>query len=122
VAPGGLQPRAVPPSPALLAAKDAVSRLVLSWDDALADRVAAVNLFLDRSRERRRAELERLRGQVGACRPDPGFAVVENALRGQWLLRCERGLARVSVTLAPTLPPTVQYLEVRPEPPAAPRR
>ncbi|HSK08948.1 MAG TPA: serine hydrolase domain-containing protein [Vicinamibacterales bacterium] len=120
---GGLQPRAVQPSPALVAAKDAVSRLVMAWDDGLADRVAAVNLFLDRSRERRRAELERLNAQLGACRPDPGFAVVENALRGQWLLRCDRGRARVSVTLAPTMPPTVQYLEVRPEPPAgAPNR
>lgn len=115
---GGLAPRAVQPSPALRDAKDAVSRLVTAWDDALIDRLAAVNLFLDRSRSRRRAEFERLRTQLGACRADEEFEFVENALRGDWLLQCERGRARASVTLAPTLPPTVQYLEVQALPPS----
>jgi CubicO group peptidase (beta-lactamase class C family) len=111
---GGLQPREVQPSAALLAAKDAVSSLVARWDDGLVDRIAAVNLFLDRSKDRRRAEFERLRDQLGPCRADEGFEYVENALRGDWLLRCARGRARAAVTLAPTMPPTVQYLEVRP--------
>ena len=41
---------AIEPSPALTAARDAVSRLVVKWDDAVADRIAAENLFLDQSR------------------------------------------------------------------------
>ena len=110
---GGLQPRAVQPSPALLAAKDAVSRLVTAWDDPLVERIAAVNLFLDRTKDRRRGEFERLRAQLGECRADDRFEFVENALRGEWLLQCERGRARAEVTLAPTMPPTVQHLEVR---------
>jgi hypothetical protein len=110
---GGLQPRVAQPSPALVAAKEAVSQLVVSWDDALADRIAAMNLFLDRSKDRRRSELDQLRANLGACRADEGFEFVENGLRGEWLLRCERGLARAVVTLAPTMPPTVQHLEVR---------
>src|SRR5918993_496239 len=57
---GALQPRVVQPSPALLAARDAVARLVVRWDDAAADRIAAQNLYLDESKERRRAAIARL--------------------------------------------------------------
>ncbi len=110
---GGLQPRTVQPSPALTQAKADASTLVSAWDDSTADRIAAVNLFLDRSRERRRAELERLRTEVGTCRPDGDFEFVENPLRGEWLFTCERGQLRASVTLAPTIPPLVQHLEVQ---------
>jgi hypothetical protein len=42
---------------------------------------------------------------VGPCRPGAGFDRVENALRGEWTLPCERGALRVSITLAPTEPP-----------------
>ena len=108
---GGLQPRAPQPSPALSDARDAVSRLIVSWDDALADRIAAENLFLDQSRERRRKHVDDLRREHGACRTDGPFDV-ENALRGQWVMPCDRGSLRVAITLAPTTPPTVQFLDV----------
>jgi hypothetical protein len=84
-----------------------------SWDDGLADRVAAVNLFLDRSKERRKAELDRFRTELGACRAADDFAHVENPLRGEWLFACDRGQLRAEVTLAPTMPPLVQHLELR---------
>ena len=113
---GGLVPRTVQPSPALSSAKDSVSALVSAWDDRIADRIAAVNLFLDRSRDRRRAELERFRSEMGTCRAADTFSRVENPLRGDWLLTCDRGQLRASVTLAPTMPPLVQYLEIRPVP------
>jgi CubicO group peptidase (beta-lactamase class C family) len=115
---GGLQPRVTQPSPALASAREAVSRLVVQWDDRLADNIAAVNLFLDQSKEVRRRRLEDLRGQLGACRMDAGFDV-ENSLRGSWTMTCDRGTLRVSITLAPTIPPKVQYLDVRPAPPGA---
>jgi len=111
---GGLQPRLVQPSPALVSARDDVSRLIIEWDDALADRIAAENLFLDRSKDRRRREIEDLRSKAGACTAPAGFDRVENALRGTWTMRCERGALQVAITLAPTMPPTVQYLAVRP--------
>ena len=111
---GGLQPREVVPSPALVAARDAVSSLVIKWDDALADRIAAENLFLDRSKDRRRKEIEELRAAAGQCSAPEKFDNVENALRGQWTLSCERGRLQVAITLAPTMPPTVQFLSVRP--------
>jgi len=108
---GGLQPRVPQPSLSLLAAKDAVSRLIINWDDTLADSIAADNLFLDEPKERHRAQFEQLRTRHGACRPDAGFDV-ENALRGVWKMTCDRGSLRVGITLAPTMPPRVQSLSV----------
>jgi CubicO group peptidase (beta-lactamase class C family) len=113
---GGLQPREVRPSAALVAARDDVSKLVVRWDDELAEKIAAENLFLDRSKDRRRKEIEDLRSKVGVCSAPDRFDIVENALRGQWTMSCERGKLQVAVTLAPTMPPGVQYLSVRSAP------
>ncbi|MEO6436749.1 MAG: serine hydrolase domain-containing protein [Tepidisphaeraceae bacterium] len=113
---GALTRRQPEPSAALLAAKDDVTRLVNQWDDRLADRLAAVNLFLDESKDRRRRQITSLRESVGMCRA--GTFDVENALRGQWNMTCEKGTLRVAITLAPTMPPKVQYLSVQPAPAA----
>jgi hypothetical protein len=120
---GGLEPRAPQPSSALVEARDDVSRLVMRWDDRSADRIAAANLYRDLSKERRRAALEALHRTVGACTvPPAGFELVENALRGQWVMNCERGRLRVAITLAPTMPPRVQAWTVRPAPAGDPAR
>ena len=108
---GALAPRVPRPAPALVDASNAVNRLIANWDHALADSIAADNLFLDESRERRRVRLEVLRAAHGVCRPD-GAIDAENALRGTWKLMCDRGALRVGITLAPTAPPTVQFLSV----------
>jgi len=111
---GGLKPRMPRPSPALNAMRDSVSRLVDRWDDKLADDIAAENLFLDISKDRRRADVERVRGSLGACTPPTAFDVVENALRGRWTMKCERGNVQIGITLAPTMPPKVQFIRVMP--------
>jgi CubicO group peptidase (beta-lactamase class C family) len=118
---GGLRPRSPRPSPALTSARDTVSKLIARWDDKLADGIAAENLFLDRSKDRRRGEIDALRARVGVCTPGGDFDVVENALRGQWTMSCERGKLQVAITLAPTMPPRVQFLEIRPAPETMPR-
>jgi hypothetical protein len=110
---GGLQPRPANPSTVLVEARDAVSALIVRWDDEAAEKLAAGNLFLDRSKPRRRKEVEELTAAVGACAAPTSFDVVENALRGQWTLSCERGKLEVAITLAPTMPPRVQHLAVR---------
>ena len=86
-----------------------VTRLIQRWDDALADRIAANNLFLDRAKERRHLDIDALREKHGACSAEGAF-VAENALRGAWVMPCERGALRVAITLAPVVPPKVQYL------------
>jgi CubicO group peptidase (beta-lactamase class C family) len=113
---GGLVPRQVVPSAALVAARNDVSKLVVRWDDGLADRIAAGNLFMDRSKDRRRSDIQDLTTKVGQCAPADRFDAIENALRGSWTMACERGRLQVAITLAPTMPPKVQYLSVRPAP------
>jgi CubicO group peptidase (beta-lactamase class C family) len=115
---GALQPRVAQPSPALVSARDAVAGLIVKWDDAIADRIAAQNLYLDEAKDRRRAAIEKLVAQVGACTAGSGFDRVENALRGDWTMKCARGDLRVAITLAPTSPPLVQHLSVTPASPA----
>ncbi len=122
IATGAFQAREQRPSPELVAARDAVSRLVLRWDDGLATRIAAENLFLDRSMDRRKKEIENLLANVGSCTAPDRFDFVENALRGQWTMNCERGRLQVSITLAPTMPPAVQFMSVRPAPAEVPDR
>jgi len=109
---GGLKPRTVQPSPELAAAKADVSRLVNQWSDTLAARIAADNLFLDQPQATWRTRLEALTRLHGRCTPAAGITA-ENALRGNWRMECERGWENVAITLAPTRPATVQYLEVQ---------
>lgn len=118
---GALTRRQPEPSAALLAARTDVMQLINAWDDDLADRVAAMNLFLDESKDRRRQHITRLRDQVGQCHAATGLDA-ENALRGQWTMACERGFLRVAITLSPTIPPKVQHLSVQPAPADPPAR
>jgi CubicO group peptidase (beta-lactamase class C family) len=110
---GGLEQRTPQPAPVLLTRRDQVTRLIDHWDDALADSLAAMNLYRDESKPRRRAAIERLVTNAGGSCRNEGPFVAENALRGRWRMRCANGDIGVSITLAPTEPATVQYLEVR---------
>jgi CubicO group peptidase (beta-lactamase class C family) len=106
-----LPARSVPPAPALIAARAQVNRLLDRWDDELADRLFADNFFLDESRSRWLADLEKLVARHGALAED-GALQVENALRGRWKLRGERGWCWLWISLTPTVPPLVQALEI----------
>jgi hypothetical protein len=106
---GGLIRRTPVPAPSLLAARDAVGRLLERWDDGIAKEAFASSLFLDRPAATVRAALEKLHSAHGACQPATSIDA-ENALRGRWRLTCERGWIDLSVTLAPTMPPRIQAL------------
>jgi hypothetical protein len=114
---GGLAARAPEPAAALLALRDQVGRLVGRWDDALADSIAAMNLYLDEPKDRRRRAIEKLRVEAGEGCRNEGPIDAENALRGRWRMRCGTGALDVSITLAPTEPPRVQFLDVSAAPP-----
>jgi CubicO group peptidase (beta-lactamase class C family) len=102
--------RPVRADPGLLAARDAVDGLVEGWDDGAAGRLFTPNVDLDRPLAERRAELEGLRERHGALARDGDFEP-EDALRGHWRLRGERGHVDLDITMAPTVPPLVQTLD-----------
>ncbi|MCA0374707.1 MAG: beta-lactamase family protein [Gemmatimonadetes bacterium] len=109
---GALQPRTIEPSPVLLAMQQQTTRLVQNWQPALADSIAAMNLYRDESAPRRAAAIKQLVDAAGGdCQPD-GPIWAENALRGLFKLRCARGALRVGITLAPTTPARVQEFTV----------
>jgi hypothetical protein len=114
---GALQARVVQPSQALLTAQSEVSQLIIKWDDSLANRIAADNLFLDVAADVRASRWKELAQQHGVCRPATSIDP-ENALRGEWRMTCDRGWLNVYITLAPTMPPKVQLININPVMPA----
>ena len=114
---GALKPRELPVAPMLTSTRDAIFDLWRNWDDAKASSLAANNLFLDTPATQRKADIERLKARVGACK-DVTAVEPENLLRGVFRLNCERGTVRVTFTLAPTQPPTVQHLSFADNPPS----
>lgn len=111
---GALVAREPQPAPVLETRRAQVTRLVQQWSAPLADSLAAMNLFRDESAERRAAQIAAVRDAAGGQCVNEGPFVVENALRGRWRMRCARGDLVVSITLAPTMPATVQLLRVQP--------
>jgi len=111
--------RAGPKRARIPPARSEVLALLEGWNDDRAETLAAVNLFRDRSIDRRRAEFVALHEAVGSCRDTGAFLPLENPLRGVWTLDCQRGTLRAELTLAPTVPPLVQHLEVAQVPPGS---
>jgi len=109
----GICPPAVEPAAALADARADVIQLLAGWDDALADRLFAGNFFLDEDRGRWQARLETLRAHYGNLQADGAFEV-ENKLRGAWKMAGDRGECRVSISMAPTVPPRVQEMTIEP--------
>jgi CubicO group peptidase (beta-lactamase class C family) len=110
---GALQPRQLPPAPVLTATRDSIVRLWNKWNDREAENLAADNLLLDTSAERRRKEIEKIKSDVGECR-QIGAVRPENLLRGKFRMNCERGFVDAAFTLAPTMPPKLQLLRFTP--------
>ena len=110
---GALQPRVMKPAPALLQAQADISQLIVKWDDALANRIMADNVSLDTPLETRKARWQALAKDHGTCSPATTIEP-ENALRGSWQMKCERGWLDVGITLAPTMPPKVQAIGIAP--------
>jgi CubicO group peptidase (beta-lactamase class C family) len=109
---GGLKKRELPASPILSQMRDHIVNLWKSWDDAEAKQIAAMNLFLDAPVAQRRAEIQKLKDEVGECSA-AGPVIAENWLRGQFKMTCGKGAIGVFFTLAPTQPPAVQHLAFR---------
>jgi uncharacterized protein (DUF2342 family) len=108
---GLVPPRYAPPaSPALLAARDGMLRLLEGWDDALVDELFAMNVFKDEDRNRRRAQLVALHEKCGTLTASD--QAIESSTRATFVLKGERQGARLSLMLSPEIPPRVQWYRV----------
>ena len=93
---GGLQPRTIEPSPALIvgARRGREARREVGRRGGGSDRGGEP--VPRQSKERRAPAIDALHAQVGACTAGSGFDRVENALRGDWTMTCERGRLKVA--------------------------
>jgi hypothetical protein len=109
-----LKTRELAPAPILTKMQKDLFALWNEWKQADADRIAANNLFMDRSASLRQADLAALKKIAGRCEL-AGPVRPLNWLRGEFDLACERGVTvRMFFTLAPTAPePTVQMWVAR---------
>lgn len=115
---GALQKRELPVAPILFQTRQAVLGLWQEWRDEDVKRIAAMNLLLDISADRRREEMAKLKAVVGSC-SGAGPLIPVNWLRGRFELQCEKADVAVAFTLAPTQPPRVQYLAFQQKPKGA---
>lgn len=104
-----IEQRRLPPSPILTSMRNSIADLWQKWDNAALARIAANNLEMDLPATKRGEEVQALKQRTGTCKA-PGEVVPENLLRGRFRMNCERSDVDVTFTLAPTNPPSIQYL------------
>ncbi|HEU5386409.1 MAG TPA: serine hydrolase domain-containing protein [Streptosporangiaceae bacterium] len=107
------------PWPETLAAREAVSRLLRSWDDAEAQRLFSPNVALDAPFEERQRRITLVRERIGHFADDPDRPLeFDTPAHCRWWLTGERGSVQVQIQLSPERPPRVQSLTLA-VPPAA---
>jgi D-alanyl-D-alanine-carboxypeptidase/D-alanyl-D-alanine-endopeptidase len=110
---GGLEERALPPSPMLVAARDAIAGLYERWDPSAAAAAMLDTYFLDLDDGHRAPDFAQLHAAHGAI-VALGPVTPTGALRGQWRMTCDRGALDVEVMLGPMLPTRIQFVTVTP--------
>jgi CubicO group peptidase (beta-lactamase class C family) len=101
--------------PETVEARNAVERLLRGWDSAVADAWLADNVDMDVDLAHRRAEIERLIGEVGPlldpCPPEK-LIRSDSPAHAVWAVQGARGLLRCEIRLNPQDPPKIQTLNV----------
>jgi len=107
------------PWPETLAAREAVGRLLRSWDDTEAQRLFSPNVALDAPFEERQRRITLVRERIGDFADDPDRPLeFDTPAHCRWWLTGERGSVQVQIQLSPERPPRVQSLALA-VPPAA---
>ena len=106
----GLKPRILPPSKILEQRKNQIVKIIQSWEESGLG-IFAENFFLDLSKERWKANTEKMLKEAGAV-VSLGEIKAENQLRGEFSLICEKKTIRVFFTLTPEAGALVQQLDV----------
>lgn len=107
-------PRPIRPVATLAAARVGIDWLIGTWDDAVAERLFAMNVELDEPIVRRRDHLARIRAVHGDLHPDPEMPErSDTPLHATWWLAdAKGGRVRVEIRLDPEWPSLVQTFSV----------
>jgi CubicO group peptidase (beta-lactamase class C family) len=118
------EPRHAGPWPETLAARDAVSALLRSWDDAEAARMFSPNVAQDTPFEERRQVIALIRERIGDFHDDDRRGPESDTpAHCRWWLAGERGVVQAQIQLSPERPPRVQSLTLAvPPAPGSPLR
>jgi hypothetical protein len=107
------------PWPETLAAREAVSALLRSWDDTQASRLFSPNVAQDAPFDERREVIAMIRERIGDFDDDSGRRPeFDTPAHCRWWLAGERGVVQAQIQLNPERPPRVQSLTLA-VPPAA---
>jgi CubicO group peptidase (beta-lactamase class C family) len=105
--------------PQTVAMQRAVQRLLLEWDDAVADVLFADNMDLDVPRERRRRTIHGVLSSIGTLDPEPRDVRCEaSASQMRWTVVGSQGTAAVEIALDPLAEPRLMTLTVTPSMPS----
>jgi CubicO group peptidase (beta-lactamase class C family) len=121
---GTAERRRAGPWPETLAARDAVSALLQSWDDAEAAGLFSPNVAQDAPFEERRQAIALIRERIGDFRDDHTRPPESDTpAHCRWWLAGERGAVQAQIQLNPERPPRVQSLTLAvPPAPGSPLR
>ena len=106
-----LEPRKLPVSNILAERKEQVVQLIQNWNPDLEAKILAENFYLDKSREDRITDTNKVLQKAGLIE---SIEDVEprNQLRGSFKMKSENGIVNVFFTLTPEKDPKVQQLNV----------
>jgi hypothetical protein len=111
--------RGAGPWPETLAAREAVSGLLRSWDDAKATRLFSPNVAQDAPFDERQQVIAMIRARIGDFGDDEGRGLeFDTPAHCRWWLAGEHGVVQAQIQLNPERPPRVQSLTLA-VPPAA---
>jgi CubicO group peptidase (beta-lactamase class C family) len=108
----GIGPRPVPVSAILAQRSRELTSYIVDWKGAEASGLFAENFFPDYRLDLLQRESREVFSKVGRILRQ-GPMVAENALRGTYMLDCERGRVEVSFTMSPENPPLIQAFRIR---------
>ena len=109
---GALTGRKTPASPALAAAYSAAAAMYRAGEVGAASNLLSMNFLMDRSPKNWKAELLRLKQEVGDCDTRAPLTAT-GALSGKFEWRCATGRIEGSLLLAPTTQTSIQQLELK---------
>jgi CubicO group peptidase (beta-lactamase class C family) len=106
-----INPRQLPVSDILAKRQGQVLKLIQTWDTNLEKEIVAENLYLDQSREKRMAHVQKIFEKAGVINKTDKIEPW-NQLRGRFKIHAENGIIQVYFALTPEKEPKVQDLYI----------